>query len=409
MTDFLTKGTLDVQAAVMYDSGKMYDKAFDKYHSALNHLLMALKYSKDDVFKRTLSKKIVEYIDRAEELKQRINPSLKSETDDESCVPVGIPYETDEDDVKTFKPMEFNESLTWDDVAGLDDVKRTLEEAVILPMRMPSLFVGNRKPCTGILLYGPPGTGKTFLAKVLAAQSKSSFFTISSSDVVSKYQGDSERSIRTLFDSARRNTPSVLFIDEIDSLGTKRGAFSETESSRRIKTELMVQLNGVGKNNEGVLVVCTTNTPWDIDTAILRRFPKRIYVPLPDKTARKMVFKLHSMPEFGKDVDYDYLAEITEGFSGSDIAVCVHDALMSPVRRCMRAKYFRKLNGMWVPCKPTSDGAVLKTMDDIKPDELAVEDVCNVDFEFAVMKASKSVDVDLILKYKDWENKYANK
>ena len=179
-------------------------------------------------------------------------------------------------------------NVSWDEVAGLDAAKESLQEAVFLPIQFPHLFTGKRTPWKGILLYGPPGTGKSYLAKAVATEAKSTFFSVSSSDLVSKWQGDSERwvnsvflvttfllsdirLVKNLFQLARESKPAIIFIDEIDSLAGTRNE-SESEGSRRIKTEFLVQMNGVGHDDTGVLVLGATNIPWQLDNAIKRRY-----------------------------------------------------------------------------------------------------------------------------------------
>jgi len=170
-------------------------------------------------------------------------------------------------------------NVKWDDVAGLYAAKEALKEAVILPIKFPQLFTGKRKPWRGILLYGPPGTGKSYLAKAVATEADATFYSVSSADLVSKWLGESEKLVRNLFEMARESRPSIVFIDEIDSLCSSRSD-SESESARRIKTEFLVQMNGVGNDMDGVLVLGATNIPWALDAAIRRRFEKRIYIPL---------------------------------------------------------------------------------------------------------------------------------
>jgi len=181
--------------------------------------------------------------------------------------------------------------VKWEDISGLENAKNALKEAVILPIRFPEIFTGARKPWKGILLYGPPGTGKTFLAKACATEANGTFFSITASDLMSKYVGESEKLIKSLFNLAREKKPSIIFIDEIDSMCGKRGDGDGNEASRRVKTEFLVQMQGVGKDDQGILVLGATNTPWDLDPAIRRRFERRIYISLPEKEARYGMLK----------------------------------------------------------------------------------------------------------------------
>ena len=206
-------------------------------------------------------------------------------------------------------------NVKWSDVAGLENAKESLKEAVILPIKFPQLFTGKRKPWRGILLYGPPGTGKSYLAKAVATEANNSkFFSVSSSDLLSKWLGESEKLVRNLFELARASKPSIIFIDEVDSLCSARSD-NESESARRVKTEFLVSMQGVGTDNDQILVLGATNIPWCLDSAIRRRFEKRIYIPLPDVTARKAMFKLHlgNTPNSLVEQDYNELAQKAEG------------------------------------------------------------------------------------------------
>lgn len=194
------------------------------------------------------------------------------------------------------------DEVHWDDVAGLDIAKSALKETVVYPFLRPDLFMGLREPARGMLLFGPPGTGKTMLARAVATESKSTFFAISASSLTSKYLGESEKLVRALFGLAKVLAPSIIFVDEIDSLLSSRGGGSEHEATRRIKTEFLIQWSDLAKAAAGrettekdklqgdatrVLVLAATNLPWAIDEAARRRFVRRQYIPLPEDEVRK--------------------------------------------------------------------------------------------------------------------------
>ncbi|KAG5560472.1 hypothetical protein RHGRI_003701 [Rhododendron griersonianum] len=266
-------------------------------------------------------------------------------------------------------------NVKWNDVAGLESAKQALQEAVMLPVKFLQFFVGKRRPWRAFLLYGPPGTGKSFLAKAIATEADSTFFSISSSDLLSKWMGESGKLVSKLFQMARDSAPSIIFIDEIDFLGDQRGEGNESETSRRIKTEVLVQMQGVGRHTDGkVLVLAATNTPYALDQAIRRRFDRRIYIPLPDLKARQHMLKVHlgDTPHNLTESDFKSLAPKTEDFSGSDIAVCVNDVLFEPVRKAQHATYFVKTpGGLLMPCEPKQPGAVQTTMQELAAKGLA--------------------------------------
>jgi len=184
-------------------------------------------------------------------------------------------------------------NVPWSNIAGLAPANEALQETVIIPTKFPNLFEGKIEPWHGILMYGPPGTGKSYLAKACATEAAGTFFSITASDLMSKWQGESEKTVRALFELARAKAPSIIFLDEVDSLCGSRGESGESDSARRIKTEFLTQMDGVGKNKDNLLVLGATNTPWDLDSAIRRRFEKRIYIPLPDADGRLHMLKIH--------------------------------------------------------------------------------------------------------------------
>ncbi|UMM36477.1 hypothetical protein L5515_008627 [Caenorhabditis briggsae] len=232
--------------------------------------------------------------------------------------------------------------VRMDDVAGCHSAKAALEEAVILPALNPNLFSGLRQPVKGILLFGPPGNGKTLLAKAVAGESKQMFFNISASSLTSKWVGDSEKTIRGLFQIARNGQPSIIFIDEIDSILCERSE-KDAEVSRRMKTEFLVQFDGATSSpDDRILVIGATNRPYELDDAVLRRFPKRIMLNLPDTEARKELItktlKKHDMMDGLSSSDIRYIASNTSGFSNSDLVALCKEAAMVPVREIHRSK-----------------------------------------------------------------------
>ena len=221
--------------------------------------------------------------------------------------------------------------------ACADDAKRLLKEAVVMPIKYPMLFQGLLSPWKGVLLYGPPGTGKTMLAKAVATECKTTFFNISASSIVSKWRGDSEKLVRVLFELARYHKPSTIFLDEIDSIMSQRqSGGQEHDGGRRMKTELLIQMDGVMASSDLVFLLCASNLPWDLDSALLRRLEKRIFVPLPGPEARKCIVQKHLNPDRAPDIDFEMVVAKTEGFSGSDVVLLCKEAAMRPLRRIMK-------------------------------------------------------------------------
>ncbi|KAM6036664.1 katanin p60 ATPase-containing subunit A-like 2 isoform 4-T5 [Theristicus caerulescens] len=239
-----------------------------------------------------------------------------------------------------------NPNVKWDDIIGLDAAKRLVKEAVVYPIRYPQLFTGILSPWKGLLLYGPPGTGKTLLAKAVATECNTTFFNISASTIVSKWRGDSEKLVRVLFELARYHAPSTIFLDELESVMSQRGTASggEHEGSRRMKTELLVQMDGLARSDDLVFVLAASNLPWELDSAMLRRLEKRILVALPSTEARRVMIQ-HWLPplsnsggvELRTDLDYCLLGQETDGYSGSDIKLVCKEAAMRPVRKIFDA------------------------------------------------------------------------
>ena len=285
-------------------------------------------------------------------------------------------------------------NVSWDDVAGLENAKQALKEAVILPIQYPQLFEGKRQPWKGILLYGPPGTGKSYLAKAAATETKGRFFSVSAANIVSKWMGESERLIKALFELARKNKPAVIFIDEIDSVLSARSE-GENDATRRLKTEFLIQMQGVGKDDRGILVLGATNIPWGLDPAVRRRFQKKIYISLPEANARKLMVKLNLGDTYNDltEEQFKILGDLTEGYSGSDIYNLTQDAIYGPLRKCQKATHFKHLdNTHIVPCSPSDQGAFKMKINDIEhPEYLVAPVVTFEDFILSLQKMKPTV------------------
>ncbi|XP_019216786.1 katanin p60 ATPase-containing subunit A-like 2 isoform X1 [Oreochromis niloticus] len=286
-------------------------------------------------------------------------------------------------------------NVRWEDIIGLEDAKRLVKEAVVYPIKYPQLFTGILSPWKGLLLYGPPGTGKTLLAKAVATECKTTFFNISASSIVSKWRGDSEKLVRVLFELARYHAPSTIFLDELESVMGQRGSSmgGEHEGSRRMKTELLVQMDGLARSDDLVFVLAASNLPWELDHAMLRRLEKRILVSLPSSPARQAMIS-HWLPplsctggvELHTVLDYEALAKEMEGYSGSDIRLACKEAAMRPVRKIF-------------------DALESHQDDDTDMPAIQLETVTTADF-LNVIEHTKPSARNLMDRYTAWEREY---
>lgn len=440
---FIPRAIEIVTQAIKADNDGEHRQAYDLYRKALEAFMIGVKYEPNPTSREIILAKVEGYMKRAEQLKKVIDGGGATASPRAAAAASGGAATGESKGGETKKNAESDKmrgalagavidapNVKWSDVAGLEGAKDALKEAVILPAKFPQLFTGKRRPWKGILLYGPPGTGKSYLAKAVATEAQSTFFSISSSDLVSKWQGESERLVRTLFEMARERSPAIIFIDEIDSMCGSRSE-GESDSARRIKTEFLVQMDGVGKAHTGVLMLGATNTPWEIDAAMRRRFEKRVYIPLPKPHARAKMFKIHlgDTPNNLVEADYNELGDHTEGFSGSDVAQVVREALMEPLRICRTAKFWRKgTDGKYMPlledppcphCTPDlssrpapkrvpcrSCGAERLGLYDLESDELKVPDVTADDFRRVLEHCTSSVAPEELERFVKWTEEF---
>ncbi|WP_292487012.1 CDC48 family AAA ATPase [Methanohalobium sp.] len=223
--------------------------------------------------------------------------------------------------------------INWDDIGGLDNAKQELSEAVEWPLKYPDLFKAvNTTPPRGVILYGPPGTGKTMLAKAVSGESEANFISIKGPELLSKYVGESERAIRETFRKAKQAAPTVIFIDEIDSIAPRRGKSNDSNVTERVVSQILTEMDGIEELKD-VVVIAATNRLDIVDPALLRpgRFDRMVYVSIPEKESRKMIFNIHLEGKpLADNVNIEKLANITEGYSGADIeAICREAALLA--------------------------------------------------------------------------------
>jgi vacuolar protein-sorting-associated protein 4 len=420
-TDFLGRAIETVKKAIEQDTAGEYEKAYQQYYAALELFMLALKWEKNPKSKDMIRGKAGEYMERAEKLKKHIEEQESNKRkpaamgNNGTASNGGGKSDGGDDDAESKKLrgalagaiLTEKPNIKWEDVAGLEAAKEALKEAVILPIKFPHLFTGKRQPWKGILLYGPPGTGKSYLAKAVATEANSTFFSVSSSDLVSKWMGESERLVKQLFNLARENRPSIIFIDEIDALCGPRGE-GESEASRRIKTELLVQMDGVGNDSKGVLILGATNIPWQLDAAIRRRFQRRVHISLPDQPARMRMFEIAvgTTPCELKPDDYKTLGKLSEGYSGSDIAIAVQDALMQPVRKIQTATHYKKVEKdgeeKLTPCSPGDAGAMEMNWTQVDTDQLLEPPLQVKDFIKAIKSSRPTVSGEDLKRSAEW-------
>ncbi len=379
------------QAITLEKAGK-YHQAINKYERAAEILIQFLKFNKNPMMRQTVQKSVEDYINQVKILKMKvggrsITQGTPSRPSKDKTMGEGVSDEEQEllnmisGTIVTESPK-----VRWIEIAGLENCKQALREAIVLPMVKPELFTGARKPWSGILLFGPPGCGKTLLAKAAATECNATFFSASSADLLSKWLGESEKLIGALFKIARLKAPSLIFMDEIDSIATKRGEGTESGGERRVKTQLLSEIQGLKTSHDKpLLVLGATNRPWDLDNAMLSRFEKKVYVPLPDVPARADIFKIHTagVNSALDDEDYIELGARSENYSGRDIANVCREVIMLPIRELDMSGLLEK-----------SD------------QEINVRDITLNDFKQSLKKVKPMTTAAILQQYDKWKDEF---
>ena len=358
----------DARIGTELDKAGRSREAIPYYVQAAENLQRLIRFTRDENVKKVYYDRALEYISRVDAIQRGKIPTpssgnggTKKSSDNGETSEIS---ETIAGAIIREKP-----NVKWDDVANLVEAKSALREAVVLPMARPDLFTGARKPWKGIMLFGPPGNGKTYLAKAIASEVDATFFSVSAANLISKWLGESEKLVQELYDMARREAPSIIFFDEVDSLASTRGQ-NENDAVRRVKTQLLQAIEGVGTGNELIVTIGATNLPWEIDPAMRRRFERRIMIGLPDEEARTVIFKIHTRGVKLDDVDSELLGKISTGYSGADISLICREALMAPIRES-EAKLLE--DKTFQPRNPTMDdfyGALETIKPSVVPEEL---------------------------------------
>jgi len=289
-------------------------------------------------------------------------------------------------------------NVKMDDIAGLAGAKQLLSEAVVLPRLIPGYFTGKRKPWKGVLMFGPPGTGKTLLAKAVATECGTTFFNVAPSTVTSKYRGDSEKLMKILFAMARFYAPSTIFMDEVDGMCSARGGSGEHEASRRVKGEILQQMDGAVEGDydpaRSVIVLGATNLPWELDTAFLRRFEKRVHIDLPDEEGRKQMFRINTdgmvvAGDVREDDTWATVVALSDGYSGADIATVCKDASMLGLRRLLAGRSVAEIKAM-------------------AQEQLSQEAITRADFETVFQTVKSTAGKSDLEKYREWMREFGS-
>ena len=367
--------------AVKYDKMGDKDKAADAYKRAVEQLTRLIKLYPDYTFNKFYVEKVTTYQERIR--------LLKSEDGEETGIEKFTSFETKQTSSQESVESEDAEpsekpNINWGDVAGLEDAKKAIKEVIVYPVKRPDLFTLGWS--RGLLLFGPPGCGKTLLAAAVANEIEAQFIQIDPANIMSKWLGAAEQNVAKIFGGARRTAiggkPVIIFMDEVDSiLGVHT---NEVGGEVRMRNQFLKEMDGLqdkGKNYH-LYVVAATNKPWDLDWAFIRRFQKRVMVPLPDYATRLQMFELNSAQlEMTPDVDFHILTQLTEGYSGSDI---------KDICQVVRQEVIREL---------FESGEADNTTK--KPRKLSM-----VDFKHAITNRKPSVSAEMMKEYDKWFDQF---
>jgi SpoVK/Ycf46/Vps4 family AAA+-type ATPase len=367
--------------AVKMDKQGNKGRAITLYQKAIESLLQLVQLYPEYGLNKVYVQRAIAYQERIKALQGSVSPQdVRHEMEreaEESGVEKASPEGKDDGEelIVTEKPM-----VRWDEVVGLDTAKKAVKEAIVYPVQRPDLFpLGWPR---GILLFGPPGCGKTLLAAAVATEIDANFYSIDAASIMSKWLGEAEQNVAKLFTSARKSAndgkPAIVFVDELDSLMGNHS--NEVGGEIRVKNQFLKEMDGIMDKGKAlhVYVIGATNKPWDLDWAFIRRFQKRILVPLPDNGTRMNMLKHYTGNlTITEDVDLHELSRLSEGFSGSDIRDVCQSAQLSLI-----GEFFESGKAMDKEAKPRA--------------------LTMVDFRNIFDARKPSVSVDMLTLYNRW-------
>ncbi len=372
--------------AVSADRRGIVSLAITYYNKAIDILTDLINSEESPEFKRMYRRALRQYRDRVNYLRGVSSGSLRNISNikikdgEDGNRPQTVRRESKKEDIL----VPFKSSITWDDIVGLENAKKVIKRSIVYPIRRPDLFpLGFPR---AILLYGPPGCGKTSLAAALSNEIDAEFYPIDATMIMSKWLGESEKRVAEVFRYLReraQHTPVILYIDEVDSLLSVRN--SEVGGEIRVRNQFLSEMDGLkGKEsaNLPLFIVASTNRPWDLDIGFIRRFQKRIYIPPPDKKTRKELFKFYlSKVNYSDDIDFDFLADYTKGYTPSDIRDVVQTAVIEVVSELFESGLASDPNAKPRPV----------TMDDLRQ---------------ALKRVRPSISHVILAAYENWTNRF---
>jgi len=409
---FIERGNKIVSNAIRIDErGDDYRAAFNEYMRAIEVFIIAMKYAPTEMLQQRIESNLNSYVTRAEELKIRLasgrtmgkqtvlgtNDMNVSEECDEECV---------SNSVIAGMILDLSKNCTTlEDVIGLEEAKGALREAITFPRVYKNVMkdVG-LTTWSGILLFGPPGTGKTHLVHAIASEEDVTFFDVKASDIMSKWQGESTKIVRSLFQSARRSSPSIIFIDEIEAMLPDRSNSHLTQSMKQVINEFLVNMSMIDDDQENsVVVLGATNIPWELDEASCRRFQRRVYIGMPDVKARMRLFSLQTGDRFSKKL-YRKCAQLTEGYTGSDIKSVVNQVKYDAIRKLQDATHFYWDDKVdkFRPCSSGRDGAIEMNCAELKDGDVTIREPTFSDFRACIDSIKPTTNRKNIEKLKRW-------